>query len=191
MRGQRIRQTPTCATILTATHTIAVVGASPNPARPSHGVMGYLHPPRLSRHPDQSGSCRRGDFRSDRPCAVGGRAGADRHCRHLPPRRRPGGVVDEALALSPLPKAIWMQLGLRDDAAAVTGEGGRAQRRHGSLHQDRARPAGALTTRAKSFRSRRRLLAAFALDSTARRLGIAPAADATTAPRRRRERNDE
>ena len=28
------------------------------------------------------------------------------------------GVVDEALLLDPLPKAIWMQLGLRDDAAA-------------------------------------------------------------------------
>jgi predicted CoA-binding protein len=27
-------------------------------------------------------------------------------------------IVDEALALDPLPKAIWMQLGLRDDAAA-------------------------------------------------------------------------
>ena len=28
------------------------------------------------------------------------------------------GVVDEALALDPLPRTIWMQLGLRDDAAA-------------------------------------------------------------------------
>jgi predicted CoA-binding protein len=28
------------------------------------------------------------------------------------------GVVDEALRLNPLPKVIWMQLGLRDDAAA-------------------------------------------------------------------------
>lgn len=29
-----------------------------------------------------------------------------------------GGVVDEALALHPLPKVIWMQLGLRNDDAA-------------------------------------------------------------------------
>ena len=29
------------------------------------------------------------------------------------------GVVDEALRLDPLPKAIWMQLGLRDDTAAA------------------------------------------------------------------------
>ncbi|MDQ6702718.1 MAG: CoA-binding protein, partial [Pseudomonadota bacterium] len=29
-----------------------------------------------------------------------------------------GGVVDEALALNPRPWVIWMQLGVRDDAAA-------------------------------------------------------------------------
>ena len=28
------------------------------------------------------------------------------------------GVVDEALTLSPLPRVIWMQLDIRDDAAA-------------------------------------------------------------------------
>lgn len=32
------------------------------------------------------------------------------------------GVVDEALALSPKPKAIWMQLDFRDDAAAAKAE---------------------------------------------------------------------
>jgi len=39
--------------------------------------------------------------------------------------RRPNaiaGVVDEALALEPKPKVIWMQLGLRDDAAAARAE---------------------------------------------------------------------
>jgi hypothetical protein len=30
-----------------------------------------------------------------------------------------GGVVDEALALNPRPWVIWMQLGVRDDAAAA------------------------------------------------------------------------
>ena len=32
------------------------------------------------------------------------------------------GVVDEALALDPLPKVIWMQLGVRVDAAAARAE---------------------------------------------------------------------
>ena len=39
--------------------------------------------------------------------------------------RRPdaiGGVVDEALALEPKPKVIWLQLGLRDDAVAARAE---------------------------------------------------------------------
>jgi predicted CoA-binding protein len=39
--------------------------------------------------------------------------------------RRPdaiAAVVDEALALDPKPKVIWMQLGLRDDAAAARAE---------------------------------------------------------------------
>ncbi|MGC8074125.1 CoA-binding protein, partial [Salmonella enterica] len=33
-----------------------------------------------------------------------------------------GPLVDEALALDPLPKVIWMQLGVRDDAAAARAE---------------------------------------------------------------------
>ena len=33
-----------------------------------------------------------------------------------------GGVVDEALSLSPLPHTIWMQLGVRDPVAARRGE---------------------------------------------------------------------
>jgi predicted enzyme related to lactoylglutathione lyase len=33
-----------------------------------------------------------------------------------------GGVTDEALALDPLPKVIWMQLSVRDDAAAARAE---------------------------------------------------------------------
>ena len=33
-----------------------------------------------------------------------------------------GAVVDEALALDPLPKVIWMQLGVRNAAAAARAE---------------------------------------------------------------------
>jgi hypothetical protein len=32
------------------------------------------------------------------------------------------GIVDEALALEPRPKVIWMQLGIRNDAAAAEAE---------------------------------------------------------------------
>ena len=33
-----------------------------------------------------------------------------------------GAIVDEALTLDPLPKVIWMQLGVRNDAAAERAE---------------------------------------------------------------------
>ena len=33
-----------------------------------------------------------------------------------------GPIVDEALALDPLPKVIWMQLGVRNDVAAAKAE---------------------------------------------------------------------
>jgi predicted CoA-binding protein len=33
-----------------------------------------------------------------------------------------GAIVDEALCLDPKPKVIWMQLGVRDDAAAARAE---------------------------------------------------------------------
>src|SRR5690606_28427441 len=32
------------------------------------------------------------------------------------------GIVEEALALEPRPKVIWMQLGIRNDAAAASAE---------------------------------------------------------------------
>ena len=33
-----------------------------------------------------------------------------------------GSIIDEALALDPLPRAIWMQLCVRNDAAAARAE---------------------------------------------------------------------
>jgi predicted CoA-binding protein len=107
---------------LGAVHTIAVVGASPNPARPSHRVARYLK-----------------DF-GYRVFAINpGQAGRD--VAGLPTFARLAdvpepidmvdvfrapeylaGVVDEALALPSQPKLIWSQLGVRDDEAAATAE---------------------------------------------------------------------
>lgn len=110
------------ADILKTVKTIAVVGASPNPSRPSHGVMGFL----LAKgyqvipvNPGQAGKAILGR-------AVYGRL-ADipdpvdmvdvfRASEHV------GAVVDEALALDVPPKVIWTQLGVRDDAAAARAE---------------------------------------------------------------------
>jgi uncharacterized protein len=108
--------------VLKSAKTIAMVGASDNVARPSYFVLKYL----LERgfrvipvNPGKAGSQFLGQtvyakladipepvdmidiFRSSEAAA---------------------GVVDEALAMVPLPKIIWMQLTVRNDAAAEKAE---------------------------------------------------------------------
>jgi predicted CoA-binding protein len=110
------------AGILHSIKTIALTGASPNPARPSNGVMGYL----LSRgyevipvNPGQAGKQIQGRTvyarLADIPVPID-MVDVFRASEYL------DGVVEEALALSPLPKIIWSQLGVRDDAAAAKAE---------------------------------------------------------------------
>ena len=106
--------------ILTSARTIAVVGASPRRERPSHGVMAYLQ--------------RRG-YRTIpvNPFAAGGIINGEAVYASLAkvPEpidmvdvfRRPeaaGAVVDAAIAVGA--KVVWMQLGVRDDAAAARAE---------------------------------------------------------------------
>jgi predicted CoA-binding protein len=106
--------------ILESVRTIAVVGASPRRERPSHRVMAYLQ--------------RRG-YRTIpvNPNAAGGTINGERCYASLAevPEpvdmvdvfRRPefaGGVVDEAITVGA--KVVWMQLGVRDDAAAARAE---------------------------------------------------------------------
>jgi predicted CoA-binding protein len=107
--------------ILTGVRTIAVVGASPRPNRPSHGVMRYLQ------------------LHGYRAIPVNPEAGVEtilgERCyatlAEIPEpvdmvdifRRssRAGSAVDEAIAIGA--KVVWMQLGVRDDAAAARAEG--------------------------------------------------------------------
>ncbi|WAC25935.1 CoA-binding protein [Ancylobacter sp. SL191] len=102
--------------------TIAVVGASPNPTRPSHGVALYL-----ARHgykviainPGQAGRDIAGlptyARLADVPEPID-MVDVFRAPEHL------DGVVAETLALAPRPALIWTQLGVRDDAAAAKAE---------------------------------------------------------------------
>jgi predicted CoA-binding protein len=108
--------------ILRNSRTIAMVGASPNPARPSNGVMRYLleHGYRvIPVNPGHVGSKIAGETAYARLAEVPEPIDIVDVFRRT---EFAGGIVDEALRLSPLPKVIWMQLGIRDDAAAGRAE---------------------------------------------------------------------
>ncbi len=108
--------------ILRAVKSIAIVGASNNPARPSYIVFKYL--------------LERGfDVIPVNPRLTGQEILGAKAYAKLADIPRPidmveifrnsadaGGVTDEALALDPLPKVIWMQLSVRNDEAARRAE---------------------------------------------------------------------
>jgi uncharacterized protein len=110
--------------ILTGARTIAVVGASPRPHRPSHGVMRYLQRQGYRTIPVN-------------PFAAGGTILGERCSAALAEipvdllgpidlvdifRRSEfaGAAVDAAIAVGA--KAVWMQLGVSDPAAARRAE---------------------------------------------------------------------
>src|SRR5437763_1472968 len=106
--------------ILTSVKTIAVVGASPRPYRPSHGVMRYLQRQGyrvVPVNPFVAGGTLLGET------CYASLADVPHPVDMVDIFRRPelaGGVVDEAIAVAA--KAVWMQLGVRDDRAAARAE---------------------------------------------------------------------
>lgn len=108
--------------ILKSVKTVAVVGASANDVRPSYFVMKYL----LAKgyqiipvNPGQAGREILGQMTyarlADIPVAID-MVDIFRASDAVP------AIVEEALALAPLPKVIWMQLTVRHDEAAVRAE---------------------------------------------------------------------
>ncbi|MCX5521016.1 CoA-binding protein [Kaistia defluvii] len=105
--------------ILTATRTIALIGASPNPARASHGVLGYLTRAGYETYPINPGIAGRELFGrmvyprlADVPVAID-MVDVFRNSDAI------AGVVDEILALPVLPRVMWLQLGIRNDVEAA------------------------------------------------------------------------
>ena len=110
------------AGILNSVKTIAIVGASANDVRPSFFVTKYLIDKGYDVYPINPGHAGREILGrmtyaklSDVPVAID-MVDVFRASNAVPP------IVEEALALDPLPKAIWMQLTVRHDEAAAKAE---------------------------------------------------------------------
>lgn len=108
--------------ILNSARTFALVGASDNKVRPSYIVTKYLiekgyevYPVNPGKAGQQIGGTRFVATLGDVPVAID-IVDIFRNAEAA------GGIVDAALELVPLPKVIWMQLGVRNDAAAKRAE---------------------------------------------------------------------
>lgn len=110
--------------ILKTRGVIAVVGLSANPERPSHDVFLDLIAhgfPAVGVNPGLAGTTLAGAPIYARLADVPGPFGIVDVFRNSADA---AGVVDEALALPALPHAIWLQLGVRNDAARAKAEAG-------------------------------------------------------------------
>ncbi|MBZ9705504.1 CoA-binding protein [Mesorhizobium sp. ESP7-2] len=108
--------------ILNSVKTIAMVGASANDVRPSYFVLKYLLAKGFSVfpiNPGQAGKEILGRMTYARLANIPepiDMVDIFRNATAVP------GIVDEVLQLDPLPKVIWMQLGVRHDEAAARAE---------------------------------------------------------------------
>lgn len=103
--------------LLKRARTIAVVGLSPKPIRPSHSVARYLQQAGYRIVPVNPGH---DTILGEPSYPTVGAAARDQQIDIVDVFRRSelaGAVVAEALALRPLPQLIWLQLGVIDDAA--------------------------------------------------------------------------
>ena len=108
--------------VLDGVKTVAVVGASPKDVRPSYFVVRYLISKGYEVYPVNPGHAGREILGrpvfaslADIPVPVD-------MVDIFRSSEAAAGIVDEALALNPRPKVIWMQLGVRNDEAAAKAE---------------------------------------------------------------------
>jgi len=110
------------SSILRGVRTIAVVGASGNEARPSFFVVKYLAAKGYRVMPINPGLA--GKTIAGLP-VFASLADAPEPVDMVDVFRNSEAaaqVVDDAIALAPRPKVVWMQLGVRNDAAAARAE---------------------------------------------------------------------
>jgi predicted CoA-binding protein len=108
--------------ILRTVRSIAVVGASPNTIRPSYFMFKYMlerNYDMIPVNPGQAGKPMLGQTFVASLADIGrpvDMVDVFRASEHVMP------VLDEVLALPVLPRVFWMQLGVRNDAAAAKAE---------------------------------------------------------------------
>ena len=108
--------------ILGAARTIAVVGLSPRPTRPSHEVARYLQDAGYRVVPVNPGHV---TILGERSYPTLRAAAADHAIDVVDVFRRSefvGPIVDEAIGVRPRPQLIWLQLGVVDEAARARAE---------------------------------------------------------------------
>ena len=108
--------------VLRSVKTIALVGASANMVRPSYLVMKYLIEKGyavIPINPGLAGQMLLGQLVYEKLADVPQAIDMVDIFRNSDAAL---GVTEEALTLSPLPKVIWMQLGVRHDEAALKAE---------------------------------------------------------------------
>jgi predicted CoA-binding protein len=108
--------------ILGAARTIAVVGLSPRPTRPSHEVARYLQDAGYRVVPVNPGHA---TILGERSYPTLTAAAADHAIDVVDVFRRSefvGPIVDEAIGVRPRPQLIWLQLGVVDEAARARAE---------------------------------------------------------------------
>jgi predicted CoA-binding protein len=105
--------------ILTSVKTIAVVGWSPKPDRPSHGVAAFLKRRGyrvIPVNPGQAGQQALGETVMATLAEAVEKAGPIDMVDIFRRSEAAGAVADEAIAVGA--KVVWMQLGVVDEAAA-------------------------------------------------------------------------
>lgn len=108
--------------VLKRSRRFACVGVSPNPVRPSHYVARYLALKGYDVVPINPGQAGKRLFGAEVRASL---SDVPDPIDVVDIFRRPEAVpeiVEEALSLDPLPKVIWMQIGVRHAEAAARAE---------------------------------------------------------------------
>ncbi len=108
--------------ILDGVRTVAIVGASHKEVRPSYFVQKYLLSKGYAVHPVNPGLAGQTILGRTVRASLGDIPEPVDMVDIFRNAEAAARITDEALALDPLPKVIWMQLGIRNDAAAEKAE---------------------------------------------------------------------